>query len=71
MTSNIYKTNLDLFVRLKFLERSEKKFVSRTIPLKAEDIILRCSAAEFGSRACPGVHTRDSKSNDDNKIHKP
>jgi hypothetical protein len=49
-----------LFVRLKFLERSDKKFVSRTIPLKAEGIIPRCSAAEFGSRACPGVHTRDS-----------
>jgi hypothetical protein len=48
-----------LFVRLKFLERSDKKFVSRTIPLKAEGIIPRCSAAEFGSRACPGVHTRD------------
>jgi hypothetical protein len=46
-------------VRLRFLERSDKKFVSRTIPLKADGIIPRYSAAEFGSRACPGVHTRD------------
>jgi hypothetical protein len=35
-----------LFVRFKFLERSKEKFVSRTIPPKAEGIIPRCSAAE-------------------------
>ena len=54
-----YKNHRTLFVRLKFLERSEQKFVSRTIPVKPEGTIPRCSAAEFGSWACPGVHTRD------------
>jgi len=69
-------------VRLKFQKRSALKFVSRTIPLKAEGnetqasernalklagrIILHKQGdntpplgAELGSRACPGVHTRD------------
>ncbi len=36
------KQNRRLFiVRLKFQKRSALKFVSRTIPLQAEDIIMR------------------------------
>gem|GEM_PF-5772890 len=33
--------------------------VRQSIPTKSEGIIPCCSAAEYGSRACPGVHTRD------------
>ena len=57
-----------LFVRLKFLERSEEKFVGRTIPLKAEGITrllrLRLAAmAEQGRLAgtpllCGGIRVQ-------------
>jgi hypothetical protein len=51
-----------LFVRLKFLERRDKKFVSRTIPLKAEGIIppeYSGRNLSLPSTRAPGVHTRD------------
>jgi nucleoside-diphosphate-sugar epimerase len=48
------------FIRETSLLQVERiKKYSRTIPPKAEGIIPRCSAAEFGSKACPGVHIRD------------
>ena len=52
---NINRTKVDLFVRPKFQKRSALKFVSRTIPQKAEGLILRSSAAEEVSKACFGV----------------
>ncbi len=49
-----------LIVRLKFQKRSALKFVSRTIPHSGGYDTPQL-AAELGSRACPGVHTRDYK----------